>query len=346
MVQAGDSTVSTAGQTPIPGLRVEVLSEKQTTPIAVFTVVTDREGKPASTIIVDSSSEVTIQSVDESIARFAASGPASEFASPLSPAIVATPMIQQAEACIVQIEGTPVVQFKYNNVNATGASVAVPITALHPDLYRTPGVREDDLLLNSIHYDNTDVAPEAVYRAPAPNETSQLFTAGQGGFTVPYDIGAGALTWSFIGADLVVDGSTALCQDAGFIGCARVSPKLIRAMVSALRASVSDALRTAVRFARGTRSPLLDTGSRAIREMLAQANALSSSYICTNYAVFPSTCRRAKISPTEILKIHARIYSPRSLSRQQAFQRLRTKYAARLRDILKSLPSEVVVCSE
>lgn len=336
-----------AGQTPIPGLRVEVLEEWQTTPIAIYEVLTGQDGRPISSIEVDSSSDIIIQSMDEAVAKFAAAGPASEFANPLEPAIVATPMVNQGIACLAAVDGTPVVQFNYNSLNDEATNALIPITGLSPDLYRTPGAVEDDLLLNSIRYGDNDVIPDTVYRAPAPNEASQLFTSGDGSFVVPYDTAAGPLRWNLLGAEKVVDGSTALCQSEGVVRCELLSPELIERLVIELRTSVSGTLKTAARFMRLGKSPYLQTSARAIRRIKAQADALRGSYICPQGANLPNSCRSIKFPEETLFKTHAEIFSKPSPIKPQLFARIQRSYNVRYRRFLsRSFPREIVVCPQ
>jgi len=336
-----------AAQTPIPGLRVEVLAEVQTTPVAIFEVITDKEGRPSSTIQVDSASEITIQSPDEKIAKFSAAGPASAFAKPLLPAIVATPMVFQAGACLTTVEGTPLVQFNYNNTLESGESALVPITGLNPDLFRTPGTVEDDLLLNSIRSAADEIIPDATFRAPAPNETNQLFTPGLGTFTVPYKAESGPLTWSLIGSETVVDGSTALCEGEGRLRCEQLSQALVERLVMELRGTVSGTLKTAARFMKLGKSPYLRTSARAIRRIREQASDLLGAFICPRGVALPNSCRVVKFPADDLFKTHAEIFSEPSPIKPKVFDKLQRSYNRRYRRFLaQSFPNEIVICSK
>ncbi len=343
----GDPAAPDAGYTPIPGLRVQVLSELQTTPIAEFEVLTDKDGEPLSPIEVDSSSELVIQSVDEKIAKFAAGGPAHEFASPLAPAIVATPMVDQAGACRALVEGTPVVQFSYNSTNEEGVDALVPITGLSPDLYRTPGIVEDDLLLNSIRSRDVDLIPDGSYRAPEPNANRHLFTSGLGNFVIPHDILSGPLTWNFIGAETVVDGSTALCEDEGALRCENLSRALVEQLVTDLRATVTGTLKVAARFMKLGRSPYLRSSAVAIRTIKQQVEPLMGAYVCPQGVALPTSCERIKFPGGSIFKTHAGIFSKPSPVKPKVFEKLAKTYNTRYRRFLtRSFPSEIVVCSD
>jgi hypothetical protein len=323
------------------------MAEVQTTPVAMYEVITDKDGRPSSAIEVDSASEVTIQSLNEQIAKFSAAGPASAFAKSLLPAIVATPMVYQAGACLTAVDGTPVVQFSYNNVTESGENVLVPITGLSPDLYRTPSTVQDDLLLNSIRSATDEIIPDAAYRAPAPDEASQLFTSGSGNFTVPYDTGFGPLTWSLIGSETIVDGSTALCEGEGRLRCEQLSQVLVERLVVELRGTVSETLKAAARFMRLGKSPYLKTSARAIRRIKEQASSLLGAYICPRGAALPNSCRTVKFPADNLFKTHADIFSEPSPVKPQVFDRLQRSYNRRYRRFLaQSFPSEIVICSK
>jgi hypothetical protein len=332
-------------QTPIPGLRVEIVEEVQTTPVAIHEVLTDKEGRPLTEIQVDSSSDITIQSVDEKIAKFAASGPASEFADPLAPAIVATPMIEPLVACRTQVEGTPVVEFSYNNMNEAGVNALVPITGLTPDLYRTPETPLDDLLLNSIRNSDNEVIPDVMYRGSTPEETKQLFINGENSFRVTYDTGFGPLTWSFIGKETVIDSSTTLCEGEGVIRCEPLSPALIERLVTELRSSVSGTLRTASKVMKLGRSPYLKSSARAIRDIRRQANDLLGSYVCPQGAMMPQSCRAIRFPASELQRTHAGIFSKPSPVRPAMFEKLGRTYNRRYQRFLDTgFPRDIVVC--
>jgi hypothetical protein len=335
-------------QTPIPGLRVEVVEEIQTTPIAIHEVLTDKDGKPLNQIQVDSSSDITIQSIDTTIAKFAASGPASEFADPLAPAVVATPMIDSMVACRTLVEGTPIVEFKYNNMNEAPIEALVPITGLSPDLYRTPETPLDDLLLNSIRSgDNNEVIPDVTNRGATPNESSQLFISGEGAFRVPYDTGFGPLTWSFLGKETVVDGSTSLCEGEGTIRCELLSPELIERLVTELRSTVSGTLKAASKVMKLGRSPYLKSSAKAIRDVKRQANELLGAYVCPSGATIPNSCSTIKFPATQLATTHDGIFSRPSPVKPGIFLKLGKTYNTRYRRFLaRTFPRDIVMCNK
>ncbi len=335
-------------QTPIPGLRVEVVEEIQTTPVAIHEVLTDKDGKPLTQIQVDSASDVTIQSLDATIARFAASGPASEFADPLAPAVVATPMIDSMVACRSIVAGTPVVEFRYNNMNEAPTEALVPITGLNPELYRTPETPLDDLRLNSIRGGDSDVIPDASNRGATPNESKQLFINGEGSFRVPYDTGFGPLTWSFIGKETTVDSSTNLCEGEGTIRCDLLSPELIERLVTELRSTVSGTLKAASKVMKLGRSPYLKSSSKAIRDIRRQANELLGAWVCPAGATIPNnSCGAMKFPASALQKTHEGIFSKPSPVRRQVFDKLGKSYNRRYQRFLATtFPQEIVKCGK
>jgi hypothetical protein len=316
--------------------------------VAIHEVLTDKDGKPLNEIQVDSASDITIQSVDETIAKFAASGSASEFADPIAPAVVATPMIDSMVACRTIVDGTPIVEFRYNNMNEAPTEALVPVTGLSPELYRTPETPLDDLQLNSIRgSDNSDVIPDVSYRGAAPNESKQLFNNGEGLFRVPYDTGFGPLTWSFLGKETIVDGSTSLCEGEGTIRCELLSPALIERLVTELRGTVSGTLKAASKVMRLGRSPYLQSSARAIRDVKRQANELLGAYVCPAGATVPNSCSARKFPATQLAATHAGIFSKPSPVKPAIFVRLGKTYNARYRRFMESaFPREIVMCNK
>lgn len=315
------------------------------TPIAMFEVITDRDGRPISAVEVVSSSDVVIQSKDETIAKFSAAGPASEFAVPLIPAIIATPMIDPAGACLTLVDGTPIVQFKYSSSNEAEIEARVPITDLDPDLYRTSSTVEDDLLLHSIRNGDTPLIPNMSYRAPAPDDSKQVFGSGEGSFNIPYDIASGPLKWSFIGAETVVDSSTNLCEDPGLISCEPLSPALINQLVTEIRGTVTNTLKAAAKVMRLGKSPYLRTTARAIRRIKAQAEALKGALVCPEGAALPDSCTAEKFPAEDLIKTHSVIFSQPSPVKPKVFEKLQRTYTNRYRRfILRAFPRDIVRC--
>jgi hypothetical protein len=216
------------------------------------------------------------------------------------------------------------VQFKYSNANDAGTNTLVPITGLDPELYRTPETVDDDLLLNSIRSSDGEIIADTSYRAPAPNETSQLFASGENQFVVPYDTSAGPLTWSFIGSETVVE-----------------------QLVVELRNSVSNTLKAAARWMRIGKSPYLHTGAQAIRRIRSEAAGLTGAYICPQGAALPSSCRVTKFPIDELARIHASIFSKPSPVRPKVFAALAKSYNTRYRRFLnRTFPREIVICNK
>ena len=344
----GGLVPAVSGGTPIPGLRVEIHEEIATTPIAIHEVITDELGRPSTPIVVDSESEITILSQDETIARFQASGPASEFAAPAQPTIVATPMIEPIGACLNVVAGTPIVQLNYNNLNEDAVDANVPITGLHPDLYRTPEVTTDDLLLNDMQYSNsTKVIPGDTYRGLTPNENAQTFINGENSFIVPFDSTLGPLTWSFIGKQTVIDGSTAQCEAGGVIEyrCEELSPEKIRMLNMNLRRSVSGTLKAAARVMRIGSSPYLKTSAPAIKNMRKRAKALIGALICPPQAILAPGCVRQPFPFEELMKLHQGIFKKKSPVKPKMFEKLKKAYNRGYQNFLyTTFPTEIVFC--
>lgn len=344
----GGIVPAVTGGTPIPGLRVEIHEEIATTPIAIHEVITDQMGYPSTPIVVDSEADITILSQDETIARFQASGPASEFAAPLQPTIIATPMIEPGGACINTIAGTPIVQLNYNNLNEDSLDANVPITALDPDLFRTPADVTDDLLLNDISYSNGEkTVPAEMYRGTSPNENAQTFVNGENSFTVPFDSNLGPLTWSFLGTQTIIDGSTALCEGGGVIEyrCEELSPEKIRMLNTNLRRTVSGTLKAAARVMRVGASPYLKTSPPAIKRMKKRARALLGALICPPQAAIEPGCVRQPFPFADLMKLHRSIFKKRSPVKPKMFDKLRSAYNKGYESFLyTTFPTEIVMC--
>jgi hypothetical protein len=348
-VEVGDVGVTTTAGTPIPGLRVEIHEEIATTPIAIHEIVTNENGFPSTVVEVDSEADIIVLSKDETIARFQRAGPAVEFAAPAQPTIVATPMIDQVTACLAVASGTPIIEFRYNNKNESAIDASVPITGLTPYLYRTPGTVEDDLRLNSMLQGSDQVVlPDETFRDVAPNETNQLFVNGTNSFTVPFDSTLGPITWSLIGAETVVDSSTALCEGGGEqpdLRCEELSPEKIRRLLINLRRSVTGTLKAAARVMKVGSSPYLKTSSKAIKSTKTAQKALYGALVCPKELKLASNCARKPFPFSQFMKLHQGIFSKRSPVNPKLFKKLQKSYNKAYQSFLYStFPEEIVFC--
>lgn len=337
------------GLTPIPGLRVEVHEELLSTPIAVHEVVTGQEGEPLSPIILQHpDSDVIILSKDETIARFQSSGPAGEFLAPNAPAIIATPMVDAVGVCRGLVEGTPVVQFFYNNMNENNVDAGVPVTGLNPYLYRTPGTRADDLNLNAIYQgSNGTVIPGANFRDPPPKDGEQVFVNGQNSFYIPFSPSAGPVTWDFIGRRTVVTNETRLCAEEARPGCTELDPEKIRRLVVNLRRSVSGVLKAASKVMRVGSSPYLGTSAKAIREIKLRHKRLFGALVCPSNAAIQPSCAREPFPFNEFMTVHQGIFKKNSPVRPQMFKKLKKVYNKTYEKFLyETFPQEIVFCKK
>ncbi len=340
-----DGTPTETNQTPIPGLRVEISEEISGTPVAIHQIITGQDGAPLTEVQVDSASELLIQSADDSIAKFAASGEASAFAEPLAPAIIATPMVEIVGACLTEKDGTPVAELKYSNINPESTPAIVPITGLSPDLYLTPEVTEDDLLLNAIRLGDENVIPDSTFRAPEPNQTSQLFNSGEGTFTVPYSSNSGSLVWNLIGKQMVVDGSAAQCEEQGQVQCQLLSRELLERSIAELRVSVTNTLRIAAKLVKAGKNPYLRQSAWAVRNIKDQAYSLIGSYVCPQQAALPNSCSRMPFPAKRFKVIHESIWRKQLNLRPKTFAKIKRVYTKRYNQFIdKQFPPEIVRC--
>lgn len=346
------TTATPAALTPIPGLRVEIQEDIDQTPVAIQEVLTDADGRPLTSVVVDSESNVTIISHDETIAQFAASGPASEFSTEAAPDIVATPMVDAGEACLKTIDGERYVEFRYKNINPGSQEARVPITALNPDLQGTPSVQEDDLLLNSLRYSNDqEEIPDAAYRTTDPDDTKQIFSAEKGSFDVPFQPELGSLTWHFIGTRRVVDSSTALCENGGEIGgCTKFEIDLIFDLFDVAKTTVIDLTKAIVKEQKKTkalkgdlRKPYFTLMAQLLKRIRQLTSMPDNSYTCQEVV---ASCIRVDIPKAELMKQFDKIFKvklPKQL--RNLYKRApkdRKKYLAKL----KALPDAYVYCPD
>jgi hypothetical protein len=241
------------------------------------------------------------------------------------------------------------VEFRYDNKNESGIDASVPITGLTPYLYRTPGTTADDLRLNNLQYSSDQLLfPDATYRDVTPNENNQLFVNGANSFIVPYDSTLGSLTWNFIGAQTIADGSTALCEDGGQqpdLKCEELSPEKIRRLLINLRRSVSGTLKAAARVMRVGSSPYLKTAPRAIKSVKKRSKDLYGALICPKELKLASNCSRTPFPFTDFMKFHQSIYKKNSPVKPQLFKKLQKAYNKAYQEFLYStFPEEIVQC--
>jgi hypothetical protein len=291
--------------------------------------------------VVDSASSVRIKSKDETIARFDVAGEAGEFVAARQPTIVATPMVEQGGACLTTLEGTPIVEFKYNNFNSQDSQI--PVTSLDPDLYGTPTTSDDDLLLNSMrNAEGTPTVPSAAQLAPPTFDKDQLFKAGSSSFSIPFDPNAGSLTWHLLGQQLRVDGATQLCESGGTSGCTPLSTDSI---YTEFRGSVSGTLKLSAKFMKRGRSPYLKTTPTAIIRTKVLLNRIAGAYNCPENVTLAASCEKRRFPIEEFLKTHDYIFSKPSPVQKKAFDSLRRAYTKRYRNfLLKNYPRYIVVC--
>jgi len=345
----GESASLSVGGTPIPGVKVEIYEDNAPTPTIVHEGITDADGKLAVPVEVVSSANILITSKDRTIARFDASGQASEFAEEKQASIVATPMVEQAGACLTSVDGTPSVEFSYTNRNTVNSQV--PVTSLNPYLDGTPGTTTDDLALNTMRdAQNNVIIPEPQHLGPPEDARNQTFTAREGKFTVPFD---SAITWYLLGQSVTADNSTALCEGGGTISCDQLSSGELDPLIDELRTTVSGVLRLSARLVVQRRKaglfnkiPFLNTSSGALVQMRRMVESLQTGYICPEGVTMANACVRSKFPTKQLLAIHNSIFSKRSPIRPELFDKLKKEGDKRFRRALARLPREVVYCPQ
>jgi hypothetical protein len=342
---ADDKTpvAASSAETPIPGLLVEVREEYNATPLATYQVLTDVDGRLSAEIEVGSSSDIVIESKQNWIARVAVAGPASEFAVEKQAVVRATPMIEAVGACRLRTETDEVVKFTYRNLNQDQSGVFVPITTLEPLLFRRDDIAADDLLLNHIGYSNGNpVLPDA--RGGTFNR-SQKFEPGEQGFTVPYNPALGPLAWVFVGQQVRVDASTAVCTEERTQSCERVSEALLQRIISETRDTITALLKLEARKrAKGT-SPFIKSSARSLRSMRSAVTMLGRLHVCPTGIMPQATCTRMRFPYEQLAAIHANIFKIKAEPTGSTHQRLRRAWIKRFGVFIRSsFPDEVVQC--
>lgn len=347
-MEVGGKITEALMSTPIPGLRVEVHEERNTTPVAIHEVLTDQEGRPLSEVQVSRDSDVIILSMDEKIARFEVSGPASEFAAPAIPTVVATPMIEALNVCRGTMDGTPIAQFFYDNMNENGAEAGVPVTGLTAYLYRTPNDSSDDLHLNNMYQTlNKPIIPSVGQRDAPPLDNEQVFVNGQNSFAVPYDPEVGDLVWDFIGKRTTVNSETNLCQGEVVPSCEELSREKILKLFINVRATVTGVLKAAARVMRTGPSPYLKTSAKAIRAVKIRSLPLYGALVCPKNVPTPAGCKRAPFPFDDFINIHGGIFKKPSPVNPNLFVKLSKAYNAAYRKFLyETFPEEIVYCKK
>jgi len=326
---------------------VEIYEDNAPTPMAVYEGITDAEGKLTVPVEVISSANVLITSKDRTVAQFDASGQASEFAAEKLASIVATPMVEQAGACITSVNGIPSVEFSYTNRNNTNSQI--PVTSLNPYLDGTPGTTGDDLALNTIRDTRGNpIIPEPEHLGPPQDARNQNFAASQGKFTVPFDT---AMTGHLLGQSMTADNSTRLCDDGGTISCDQIASGDLTALVDELRTTVTGVLKLAARLVSSnrksgivTRMPFIRTTAGALGQMRRLIASLETAYVCPEGVMMANSCTRSKFPVNQFRAVHNSVFSKRSPIRPELFDRLRRQYDRRFRAALARFPQEVVYC--
>jgi hypothetical protein len=338
------SSSDTPGETPIPGLLVDVREERKATPIANYEVLTDTDGRLAAAIEVASDSDVIIQSKQDNIAKFSVSGSAAEFAATRNLTIYAEPMIEIVGACRIQDGAGTAIRFNYLNKNVSTDPVAVPITLLHPRLYRSDETTTDDLILNQLTYKTgRAVLPS---QSDIVDDNSQRFASGEASFTVQYDPSLGALTWAFIGQSFDVEESAPLCTNSPPPLCYPLPHNVKQLVFSGMHASASATLKLASRYWRKGRSPYLKSVAKTIRNTRSALSLLDALKVCPERATLQHNCAHTRFPFEQFEQIHSTIFSVDSNFKRPLFTRLNRATSNRFRQLLRSIaPTGLVRCS-
>lgn len=350
----GSNTRANAGYenvTPVPGLRLEVVAEIQSTPVAIYEAITDRFGRPRTAIRVDSASELVIQSLDPVLARFGASGAASEFTAPEQILVVVTPMVGQSTPCVFTDSGIPHVRFNYTNSNSDDVEVKVGITALREDLRGTPDSIEDDLHLNSLVDSNAEYAlPGESYRAPAPDSDEQLLS-GRTSFSIPFDPKLGQLTWTLLGESVQVGQFTEQCAETGEHGCQPAHSGASADILRYAQVTTSAFLKMAVRQSRKQKGfkgakAYLNAAAVFYRDTKRVVHMLEGSIQCATHTIpMAYACSTAWDLHRTLTEQFDRLFVGREWSNDKRFLKLNRSLKPRYQKIIaNAVPHNSWVC--
>jgi hypothetical protein len=337
------SATDKPGETPIPGLLVDVREERRATPIANYEVLTDTDGRLAAAIEVASDSDVIIQSKQENIAKFSVSGSAAEFKATRNLTIYAEPMIEIVGACRIQDGDGAAIRFNYRNRNDSTDTVEVPITVLHPRLYRSDETNTDDLILNQLAYENGRPVIPSI--SDIINDHSQRFASGEASFTVQYDPSLGALTWRFIGQSFNADDTAPLCTNPLPTSCYPLPESVKQDVFKGLRMSASATLKLASRYWRKGRSPYLKSVERTIRSARESLSLLNGLYVCPERETLQHNCTHARFPFERFEQIHSDMFAVNSNLKRPLFTKLNKATFTRFSKLLRStVPGPLVRC--
>lgn len=346
----GEGTPGEANVTPIPGLVVVVEESSDLTPVAVYESRTDNNGQLIDPIVVDSGSALLVYSGSEHAAQFARSGSAVEFSDVYNPAIVATPMVDQAGACLTIEEGTPVAVLRYTTIPKDSSVVEIEVSHLDPAMYRDVSEPDDDLEINSLKDSSgvyQTIAPK--YRSSGGAGTSQRFDE-TGEFSVPYDANSGLdLIWRFLGSETIVNGLTPLCEGGGVLGCEKFPEEDIRSIQNLARETLSRYLAEMWKVMRsnsyGNTSKFKKKVIRFYKKALAESNKLYETYICEDVSEIGPMCSAQPVRKSYYLSLLDNLFSLVPRGGDQRFKKARKSLRKRYQKLFRDrLPDEVWRC--
>jgi hypothetical protein len=243
--------------------------------------------------------------------------------------IEAERLISSGESpCRVSIGGTPSIYF--STVNASSEALSVPLA------YNQ---------LNSIYSVTSEATPP------------QDFAPGDGGFALPERFFTNPDStlmgvWNFLGQQVTIDASPAICTDRGVPGeCQAIDPTILKApfmhtktvIARLARQSILAAKRGTWRGSNGSyKIPFLARGARALTRIESAVNIKSgNAFICSSP---PPTCQLRTVRTAAARAAFRYIFRgtpPRGL--EPVYKRLRREAKA-FEKVLRSVPPQYVVC--
>lgn len=335
--------------TPLPGVRVAIDVYDGLTPIAQHEVLTDKDGRMAEEVIVKSSANLYVYSLNQAAVSFFKMGSATDFH--FRPSVIGTPGVDLAGACLSIVDGTPVAEVKYNLVDITQEDLPVGVTSLFSDLYNDPNTLEDDLAINSIVDNSLNyVLPFAEYLGTGSQTGQQIFHRS-GTFVVPWDQAKAPYTGQLLGRDLYIDIDSPICEGGGILLCDEIPQSSFEALHDEVRTIMSKYLSLMERLTR-SKEPTRRY-KRAARRYYAQSLRLLAytpvPYQCPPDQSLAPDCELTSIQRKDVLAAIDKLFevTPPGNRGSRTIERVRKRSRRKISQALDELiPDDYWLCPE
>lgn len=346
---SAESVAGSVIERPIEGLRVSVLEDVAGNQFGLHEVIINKQGRPATDIVVRSDSDVTILSHEGDGALVGLSAAAKDLSASEPLHIFGIPLVEQVGACVGSSDSGYFAEFTYNNKSQRGTQINLPVTALNAELYGEPSTSEDDFLLNDIRRsDGEMILPDPVDLAGGPDTARQVFKPGVHSFTIPLHAGIGPIVWSLLGSTLTVDSTAPRCvphETPVEQRCAQLTSADMKVIIKGMRQTVTAVLKTAARLTHKGTSPYVTSCPKALKRVIAFTRNLQGSFVCPVSQTIAQNCTRETVQLGDLFAAHESIFAKQSPVKPKVFQRLHDIYTNRFQQtVASSLPGEVIRC--